>query len=123
MEACIPCSVIPTSREFKKVLSLASRDPPPTTPYIYLSWAQAEKRLREARDEVRHVRREVKWFSLDCANGSVRSDDLVYQYATLAKSMDRLEQEEQAMASDLVALATEFDMLIDSPSDNGENVN
>ena len=60
MEACVPCTSVPTSHEFKSVLSLASRDPPSRSPYIYLSWAQAEKKLREARDEVRRMRRQVK---------------------------------------------------------------
>ena len=82
MEACLPCTIVPTSREFKRVLSLASRDPPQGTPYIYLSWAQAEKRLREAKDDVRRMRREVKWFSLTCANGNVRSDDLILERNT-----------------------------------------
>ena len=82
MEACLPCTIVPTSREFKRVLSLASRDPPQGTPYIYLSWAQAEKRLREAKDDVRRIRREVKWFSPTRTNGNVRSDDLVLERGT-----------------------------------------
>jgi len=64
MEGCIPCINVPTSHEFKSVLSLASRDPAPNSPYIYLSWAQAEKRLREAKEDVRRMRRQVKWFFL-----------------------------------------------------------
>lgn len=71
MEACIPCTNVPTSHEFKSVLSLASREPSPNSPYIYLSWAQAEKKLREAKSDVRRMRRQVKWFSLTCTGGNV----------------------------------------------------
>jgi hypothetical protein len=59
-EACLPCINVPRSREFRSVLQLASKDPAPTTPHTYLSWAQVERRLREANHEVRRTRREVE---------------------------------------------------------------
>ncbi|KAF9643429.1 hypothetical protein BDM02DRAFT_1471780 [Thelephora ganbajun] len=57
MEACLPCMNIPSSHEFKKVFQMAWKDPPPTTPHIYLSWVQVEKRLRQVNDDVRRKRR------------------------------------------------------------------
>lgn len=116
MEACVSCTNVPTSREFKSVLSLASRQPPLNSPYIYLSWAQTEKRLREAKEEVRCMRRKVKWFTPNRENGHVGSDGLVHQNATLAKTLDRLEQKERATEN---LLALKFDpgseMLIHPP--------
>lgn len=63
MEACLSCTNVPNSPEFKNVLWLASRDPTPDTPYIHLSWAQAYRRLRELNEDVIRARRKVKWFS------------------------------------------------------------
>jgi len=101
MEACIPCTNVPTSHEFKSVLSLASGEPSPNSPYIYLSWAQAERRLREAKNDVRRMRR---------------------QNATLAKTIDRLEHKEQS-TEDMPSSGGESEMLIDPPPDEGEKMN
>jgi hypothetical protein len=62
MEACLSCTNVPTSREFKNVLRLASKDPSPNSAYIYLSWAQLEKRLRGVNHDMKRIRREVKCF-------------------------------------------------------------
>jgi hypothetical protein len=58
-EACLPCKNLISSPKFQNMLKSASQDPPPNTPYLYLSWKQATTKLRSTAKELQQERKKV----------------------------------------------------------------
>lgn len=58
-EACFECLKIPSSKEFRSLALIASKDPTPTTPWPYLSRDQLLEKLRSRTDECRQLRKGV----------------------------------------------------------------
>jgi len=62
-EACLECLKVPSSDKFRSMVLKASEDPAPTIPYIYLSWEQISKRLKDKTNECRRYYKRVSFIS------------------------------------------------------------